>query len=118
MGIWSIVSFLFPTTATIAVVGWVISSRKAVKSRLLADELTKKLLLCNKELSAAKAQIIHMSEIYKEMDSRRVAAEEKSIKIQLAAAELARRAAENPNAEAAAREAAENIKELLNGIRS
>lgn len=116
---WTILGLFSPTL--IASMGWVWASKKAAKFKAevkAKDDalavMASKLAEAEADTARANATINHMSEVYSEMDRRRISAEAKADSFQMAAAELARQTAANPDADAAAREVAKHLQELLN----
>jgi len=108
MSLWSIISAIIPFVGLATLWAAVHYSKKAAayKEQLLAASL---------EIHNLKTTIQVMSSNYQAMDEVRKQAEKRADVLQQSAAELARQIAANPDAEAAAREAALKLKELLNG---
>ncbi len=109
-----ILSFL-PWTGLATLFAAIFFAKKASTNKALADRLAWELSEAKSDLAKAVKQIEQMGENYRIVDERREDAELRSFRIQNAAQALARQIAESKNAEAAARELAEKLKETLNG---
>lgn len=109
MSIWSIVSAIVPFVGLATLWAAVHYARKAAALTVERDTLERERLRLNITIAA-------MSDNYQEMDKLRKEAEVRANTIQREAARLAGQVAVNPDAEAAAREAALKLKEMLNGL--
>lgn len=122
MTLWGIISSILPWTGLATLFAAIHFAKKSAASRAALEAAQKDIARFKEAFASAENeriklanQIKHMSEVYSEMNSRRIAAEAKADSFQMAAAELARQTAANPDADAAAREVAKHLQELLNG---
>lgn len=122
MTLWGIISSFLPWTGLATLFAAIYFAKKAAASKAALEAVQKDIARVQEMFSisengriALANQIRHMSEVYEDMNARRIAAESKADSYQMAAAELARQTAANPDADAAAREVAKHIQELING---